>query len=524
MKDGIKGVKKVFFAVALSMVVLLTGNRLSTMQVTAGSSDILIDNSSFEKEIDSSKWHVPNEDIIVEDGKLVFLEDSTGSSRIITISAATKSAYHNELFRADYTLNLKKIPEGKRFIAAFSLASIESISGEEGNLEIIFQKDNGIKVSILAYDDNAKPITLVDNVNCGIREGKKFQLHVDVTTDSKLNIVVNNRTLYDANAPIEMNGRLGFLQTGECSVEISKVDIVYHRYERPENANISEDFENGTFNLNTLASKMIYSREYFPNGIHVEDYNGNKVLMFRNVNCGYFGTKYQYSNCEISFDVPYMVHEDVVNEDGTIRTMAHSAFVVGIGDDTINYETATHGYYSSTEGIVFTTTDVASLKKMTNPVSIKDKNYFDPDKQEGYSVKVSVVDAQITVYIKALEADKYDQIMQYKTGSSTPVGYIHIFANGQSNFGIDNFKITNLDKEANLLNVEYQESFLTGTEDWEYEPMEEVYMSIDDTEKEFNWALVPVYALGVGVIIVAICIMIAKMQKVRKKGEGVYED
>ncbi len=509
-------------AISFALAILIAGSRTCGIEVMAGASDIVIDKTSFEKEIDTSKWNIPNGDVNALDGKLIFTKESTEDTKLITMEAAKVCDYNDELFQAHYTLKFKSVAEGQKFVAGFSLADVESSVGEVESLEIAFTKENGLKVSVAVYDKNGEKSMLVDAKSCNLRENAVFKMSITATKDMGLRIVVNNQKLYDANAPIDLAGRMGFLQTGSCAAEISDVSIVCHEYDRPENANITEDFENGTINCNTLTSKMISNAKSYPNGIQVEEYGGSNVLMFRSVAMGYLGTKYPYSNFEISFDVPFMQHKTELSEDGQILALQHSAFVVGIGDDAPNYDKQ-HGYLSSAEGVVFGSTEVASLNKLTPAVKLADKNFFDEDKNEGYSVKISVIDAEVTVYLKALRASQYEKIMQYQLGNATPTGYVHFFANGQTNFAIDNLKIENKDQDANLLNLEYKESFLTGTEDWEYEPMEAVYLETEDAGKGFHIALIPAFTGIVSVIMVTVCFAVTRRKKSEKERGDLHE-
>ena len=154
---------------------------------------------------------------------------------------------------------------------------------------------------------------------------------------------------------------------------------------------------------------------------------------------------------------------------------------------------------------------------MAPAVKLADKNLFDEDKNEGYSVKISVIDAEVTVYVKALSASQYEKIMQYKLGNATPTGYIHFFANGQTNFAIDNLKIENKDQDAKVIDVEYKESLLTGTEDWKYEPKEAVYLETVNAGKDFDIALIPAFTGIASVIMVAVCFVVTRRKKTEKE-------
>ena len=498
---------------ALALVYVIVGSNLSTLHVSAGSSDIIVDNTSFAEELDTTKWNSPSGDVVAQSGKIIFSEDSTGDSRLITKLAATKSSQHEKLFSTDYSLILRKLPKGERFILGYSLAGIEAYYEESGNVELIFENKNGVKVSLLAYDENGEAISLAKSQSCGVSLGGTMKVSVNAKTDGTLVVKVNNKTIYQDTCPVDLAGRIGFLQTGACAVDITSVNIVSHKYDTPENTNIVEDFETGTMNANTLTSKMTSSSGYFPSGIQVEEYKGSNVLMFRNTNMGYFGTKYQYSNFELTFDVPYMLHKSILRENGTILAPNHSAFIVAIAGEAEDYDS--FGYDSAADALTFTSTKVSSMRGEKPSADFRDKQFYEQNTTDGYSVKIRVVDTMLSVFMKALDATEYQEILTYKIGDSTPLGYVHIWSNGLANFAIDNFAITNLDKNGQVIELDYKEGFVTGDEDWEYQAMETIY--VNDGGEEFNWFLITFGATIVGIVMVAISVVYVKIKKARKQ-------
>jgi hypothetical protein len=362
---------------------------------------------------------------------------------------------------------------------------------------------------------------LVDGKSAGVSIGQNFTINTEITSDMHLTIQLNGKKFYDDKAPIDLSGRAGFLTTGSCAVEISKVDFLSHIYDQPENVNVVEDFESGSININALSSMANNVMNYSPAGIRVEEYNGSHVLMFRNVKVGYLATKYQYSNFEISFDIPYMQHSNLMNDDGTIHTPYHSQFVLSYGDEIEEHNS--FGFEDSPDAITFGSTQIVRLSHNDTKASIGTKGYYDPDSTVGYSVKMTVIDGQTTVYVKAREAEKYDQVLSYKIGNATPLGYIHFWSNGQVNFGIDNLKITNLDKDANVKEVEYKDGLITDTEDWEYEPQEVVYYEAEE-EAGFNWQMIAGIEAGVGVLVAIVCVVIVTLKKRVKKEVKVNEE
>ena len=519
MKKRTKRFRRILGVITLAAVLTLTTGQIGTLKVSAGSNEIVIDNSSFNENLDSAKWNAPNNDILIKNGKIVFPEASTEETRLITKSAMAAYTFYEEIFRSDYTLTLKKLPEGKEFIVALGLANIESCSGEAGSVEIFFQNNNGIKVGIRAYDDSGEVTTLAESKSCGIAQGAPFKMSVKAAADMKLKVVVNNQTIYDKTSPVSLEGRIGFLQTGSCEAEISAADIYSRKYDQPENPNVSEDFESGSMNVNSLTSKMILSSGHYPSAIQVEDYNGSNVLMFRNAQVGYIGSLYKYSNFELTFDVPYIIFDDVLNEDGTVKEDGTTHFIVTFGGVSKDYDAME--YATSTEGIIFRADNIETVHGGHEAVSITDKFSYDPVKKEGYSVKVSVIDTEVAVLIKAPGAADYKQVMKFTTGKTTPLGYVDLWVSGPCNFAIDNFKIENKDKEARLINVEYKAGTVEGTEDWAYEPEKVEYLDNPEAEaeKEFNWVMVPVCAAIAGAVIIIVCVVIAKAKNTSKKKE-----
>lgn len=511
-----------------ALVLSVTSIQIGMPEVKAGSSDIVVDNSTFEKELSPAKWNAPNGDVTVEGGKIIFPESSTGETRLITREPAKVSEYYEELFDASFTLKINTLPAGEKFVVAFAVNNAESYYEEAGNVEIVFTNDGGIKAAVRTFNESGEETVLVNAQNCGVSLRKAFSINVNASKDMKLKVTVNGKTLYNEDSPNGLEGRMGFFQSGSCAAEISSVNIVSHEYSRPENTNVVEDFESGSLNKNALTSTMTRDLGFFPAGIFVEEYNGSNVLMFRNVSQGFFGTKYQYSNFEVSFDIPYVLRKDYTDEDGNIQSPAHGNLVLGIGDESDVY--SNYGYQQSGEAIVCSPDLITSFKTAGQKAELAGKGYYDPEKNEGYSVKVTVVDTQITVYVKALTAKTYDKVMEYKVGSSTPLGYVHIWSSGKSNFAIDNFKITNLDKEGQVLDLPYEASVIKPEEDWEYKPMEVVYLDEafpEDAEASFNWAMILVYAVIAGAVIIGVCIVIAtvkKHPKTKKKEVDVHEN
>lgn len=502
--------------IAFVLTTIVVGTAWCSTDVMAGSSDIVIDDASFAESLNSSIWSAPNSDITVSDAKILFSAENTADTRLITKNAIVKSSQHDELFQAEFTMKLQEIPQDKKFVVAFSLANMESLIGEEESIALVFKNAGGIlKAGVYTYDADGKETTLVDAKSVGASFGTSMVVKATATTDMKFTIVVNGKTLFAGQSPIDLAGRIGFLQDASCLAEISHVNIVSHKYETPENPNVTEDFEQETINVNAFDSYMNSSSNYFPSGLRIEEYKGENVLMFRNVGMGWFGTTYKYSNFECTFDVPYILFNNILREDGTVQQPASSGFIFSYGDLSDYYDA--FGYETAADAIIFENNEVRNFKDYSKRTVINNMGLYDRDNNIGYSVKIRVEDTQFTLHMKPLGTAQWQEILSYKIGNETPTGYIHIWSASAANFAIDNFTVTNLDKGANTIEVEYKGSAIEGAEDWEYEPMKAVYLEDAESEQDgFYWWMLPVLSASLGVVIVLVCLAIVKTRKAPK--------
>lgn len=457
-------------AILLSILTLSSGN--GTITAFAGAKDTVIGNASFSEEINTDIWNNPEGDVTVENGKLIFPKDGTEETRLITVAAAQVNERITELFQASLTMKLTELPEGETFAFAFGLQTVEAYHGNKGNVEVTFANDGGLKVAVIAYGDGGKAITVAEPTSCGSMNSN-ISIEATLMKDGKLSLKVAGKTLCnDVQIPVAGTGRLGFLQTGNCGAEVSKVQFAIRGYDAPENCNVEENFDNGFMNTAVFSSKTIWSSDWYPQSLSVQEYNGNNVLKFERTYLAYIGTKYQYSNFEMTFDVPYMYRKDVRDESGVLIEPATANLVLSFGGDSINH--SNYGYTQAAEAIVFhpssTISDLRSKHKG------KDDNHliFSPDYEsdKGFSVKLSVIDAVVTVGLKWLEEDNYTTVLTYARENGTPTGYIHLWTNVLGNLAVDNIKIVNKDAQPNVITVDAKHDNYDRVPDFDYEKVE----------------------------------------------------
>ena len=507
--------KKVWKGMPLLLAAVLIGCCVPSVHVLAGTSNVVIDQSSFEKELNNAVWSNPENDVIAKNGELVFPAESTKYTRLITQNTAEKSDASKNLVEVEMTQIISSMPTSGEFILAFGLDSIESLSGEAGQVEIAFTKAENMTVSIREFETAGEEVALVKNNTTNITEGKPAKVSVQIQNDQQITVNVNGSTVASAKASFLPEGSVGFFQTGSCEVTISGLRICSYRYDRPENADFLETFEGDAYNRNLLFSKA-GSSNYTPSTMSVEKYKDDDVMYYENSGPAQISTRYKYSNFEMTFDVPYLLRKDVENEDGKTTHAKSMWFGVSIGDDMIECGISDYAY--SADVIYFDQDSTVKSFAKNNEVVAQSEKYpfFAEDEERGFSVKVSVVDAHVTVGIKWLDENEFTTIGEYDTPDlQTPLGYLHIWACGPANMAIDNIKVTNLDKNPNLVEVGYETSKFEIPADYDYTPdLEMVYRPTTEKSNKFQW-----YYLLVGAGVVSVLAMAVTAGVLKIKGK-----
>ena len=420
---------------------------------TTISEPILADNN-----LNQSAWYFTDSNVVSKDGSLIIPADtSTANTKIIAKDVSVLDTAVEEMTAVNMEMSLTKLPKGQQFILGFGLSSIEANSKDIGNVEMVITNNGGLKFGIEAYTE-AGMETILNPTNCGISMNQKFTLEAIITSESILQVTVNGKKICDKKLPVSGEGRFGLLQTGECGANISSLSYSCYYYETPENVNISEDFEAGEFNVNTLYSRS-KSNGLVPSAIKIDDYNGSKVLKFQNTGFAYVSTQYKYSNFELSFDMPYFLREAIYDEYGSM--IGKPFFHIGISWGSEEYEPDDYTYTYDIDMISLGSEQVKSEVRNQWTASLSELNVTDTNTNNGYSVKLKVVDGHMTLQVKGLTSSEYITVAEtdYEIHRS---GYIYIWSPGNANCAIDNLKITNLDENSNLTEVEYVSSVITA--------------------------------------------------------------
>ena len=517
--------RKFLKSVSVLFAAILLAGSISVLPADAGSSSFVVDSSTFEKELDAGTWNNPDGDIVVKDGALVFPKESTDTTSLITKMNAKISEKHKNLIDADITMQLTELPKGEKFMIAFGLASVEALSGEAGNVEIEFENNGGLKAGAVAYDDAGDKVVLAKPVACG-SVGSDLNVDIAITTSGVLDVKVGGKQICKKELPVSGEGRFGFLQTGKCAAKVTKLNVVSYAYETPENPNVFEDFEDGYMDTNTL-THYVFNRNaaYNPSYCGVEEMDGNKVFRFRNAGDMYFGTLYEYSNFELTFDVIGMQRVDEVNEDGDVTAPKNAHVCVAFGGEAADY--TDYGYVQSTDLLIF---DSPSRLVSFNTNTVQDLaslgyDFTNVECDKDFSIQVKMVDSWVTVGFKWIDEKKFTEVMKYQPSTETPTGYVQIWtASNLANFSIDNFSIKNLDEDAKTIEVEPGQFVIEKPADFDYKPLEYVYRP---AEKDGGFNLYYIIAIVAGVCVLALVLTAvikkAVTNKKAKKATAVAE-
>ena len=514
------------YIIGFLVCILLFGNT-PVIPAEAGSSNLIVDSSSFAKELDTMLWNATDSRVSAENGKLVFSAESRKSTALITKTIAANTGYHNELVSVDVTMDLSNIPSGETFVAALGLGSIEAVMGEAGNVEIQFTNDGGVKMSAVVYDMDGKKTELVAARAVG--SSSKVKIKATISSEAVFVLSLNGSQVCNEKLPIAGEGRVGFLQTGSCAVTISDLKMVAHRYDRPENLDIYEDFEEESINVNELTARSVYvTGHYVPYGMEIKEVNGNRVMEFKNLSAGYLGSLHQYSNFELTFDVINLQRVSEIDEEGNVLVPKNESIAVSFGDEAEDY--TDWGYMTSPDAVVFDSASVVYSMNLGHKQDAKAKGYgyASVDCDRDYTICVSVIDGIVTVSMKWIDEENFTEILKYKVSDVTPLGYVHIWAAGvYTNFSIDNVSLINKDIDPNTIEVDFKSAVYEVPEDFKYEKIGYVYRDDANEGKEEGFSpyfMIPIVAVLCAVAFGTVCLVTKKKARKEEHTDAQVQD
>lgn len=482
-----------------------------SLPVSAGNITTVVTSTNEEGELNVADWYDPNDELEVKNGVLVIPNDSSSETRLITKTLAEKDEAYSSMVEVSGSFKFTSLPSSEYFSIGFGLDSIESYSEEPESAELVFKNSGGLSVAAVYYDENGDKKELTSFVNAG-SVSSVLSLSAVLYCNDELKLSINGREIVSAKLPGSCEGRIGFLQSGNCGAQISGLQVVFHNYDRPENFDYVETFEKGAYN-DELFTTAYYGSARTPAGMNVEDYGGSKVLMYRNTGRCYFGTKKQYSNFELTFDIPYISRETKKDDDGNIVLTPCDTFCISFGDVAEDFDG--WQFTTSTELVHFTLNTVWGYNHKPEKfrVPYSEMGFSDTNTNEGFSVKMRMVDGNFTLSLKKLGDTEFKEIASaYYENFRT--GYIKFWSTGNSNIAIDNVSLKNLDKNPNLKETKFT-SALIKVDDFKYEKIKPIFKNgvEGDTGLKFLWVYI---SAGVSVLILAAAFLIRIIRN--KKG------
>lgn len=497
-----------------------------TVPASAGSAITTLTKESFAEELSGGDWHNANSDVIVKDGKIVFPAESSTATKLVWKNVAKPTDIFEEVTQGDITLNFLKLPKNQKFYVCLGLKTVEADPAYPDTVQIEFENKNGINVKVVSYgqDGTAKTVATKNGVSA---LNSPIKIDLLMTTKGKLTVSANGAAICSKETvDFTGNGRLGFLQTGGCNVEITDLNVSNYDYQRPQNSEISEDFNDGDFNLNEFVSALTYA-SYHPAGIHIDEYKGQNALYFKNVRAGYFSTVNNYSNFEMEIDVLYYETANITDKDGNLVAVKSAPFRIGLGCSTNQFDL--NANFNAISSMAITVGGQKSTITVDDKeFGCKSHNFMAGENAErGFSLRIRMIDGLLRVYIKWLDEDKYTRVVEYdRSNLPTPTGCIMI-ASGKgdrvsTSAIFDNIKIKNYDENPNTITPEHVTNKFRAPYDDEYVQQEIVYKDLNgETDKGFNLYLIlaGVAALSILAVGVTSLIVFIKKKKAAKKVE-----
>lgn len=483
--------KKIFVSVLLAL--LIATSALCAIPVSAGKSEVaVVPPSSLEGGIDGGTW-VTSGNVKGENDSIVFDGDSSTSAKVTSMTKINDYTEYgiDTIFTAEFTVNIASISQetNNRLAFAFGLSRVSAALGSDGVAEVYFIQDTvGLKMGVSRYfqdtaDQSIKQVKIVEaQAVSGLAAELNFTVSVELSAAGVLTVtgqaegsdsavtVCDAKT--DGNSGYSMEGFVCFGQVGRSNASISDVTVTSYDYVNMETPlEVEENFDNGHYNMNAWFSRSD-AGSTVSGGISID----GTALRFRNAANAIFGTRYSYSNFELTFDLLDVQRANEYDENDNLIYPKTEWFGVSLGSTTYNgtFDSAVRG------DVMFSFEPTGRYVRYHNyedrvistewKEEYKDKNFWD-EANEGkvYNFKISMIDGVFSVYFKEQgDADFPATAFYEEDRGYTPSGYVKLIAYEPAGYLFDNIKIVNKDAEPIPVEITYTENSMSGTEDVEY--------------------------------------------------------
>ena len=505
------------FPVALTAVVLFGLAYSSVMlshpsvQVSAGAtkSYVVSESSVVDGHINSGDLQVSG-DVSAKNNTLIFgPEKSTSKVLGKTKIQNHKAAGLADLFHGSMTVQLNSLVDKGTFSICFGMPSISSDISGKGALEVRLEKKvSTVFLSVIEhYGEDIEMSFLTDQEMTSLKNGEATSFAFDATTEGEFTLTVGGSVLLNKTQLNEgAEGYFGLISQGENQIQVSAMSLYGYTYNVPTNVDYVEQFDhNGTYNGNFLVTQA-KTGALSPSYLAVD--KDSETLRFSNTGEASLTTRFNYSNFELSFDVPFLSRVAKQDENGNFTQLISNWFAIAWG---LNDFEATPGATESLcpwilfEGLpvdtsvahwdhsVHYTNPRLILYQKTTPLKIwpmdnidgTNFNVWNPSLGDaGFSIKLTMVDGTIDLYGKFDSSTDYFHLFTYDLGEST-IGYLRLFTwsdggvsdagmkyTSLANFSIDNFSVKNKDNESIrsvLPDLSFTPNGIEGAKDYDYQ-------------------------------------------------------
>lgn len=511
--------KGIAFLACLGIVLGGFAGVMPAITAKAGmSTQQVVTEDMYKDELSNQKWYKTG-DISQQDGKIVFEKDKTNAeSKLVSVILANdlREMGIDTCISGTITVKVNEALTGEFYIG-FGLE--RPYSAVNSASAICLYDENGT-IGVKVENFKGESIGTVYTAETTYAYSEELVIDFDIFSAGSMYLSVNSTTLlnHDNEKTVYANGYFGFGQSASSSVEIYNAEVRAATYDTPTNTNFTETFSDG-FNAAVLYSEGGNGGYFAPENVVCED----GVLKFNNVTAtGYISTRYEYSNFTMTYDVPHIQRAAVMDAQGNVITPATNWMGVSIGCPAIKTNSSVAvaqslffymmPVYSGGNAISYTCVLLNNYSIVKTASVSGEKNFFalenglDGDGNERcVNLKVQMLDGVLQVFVKysGEPENRYGKVFEYNLGY-TPMGFVQIWgygddfnyvqnnmANGKdsycANFWIDNLSIENTDKNAKLVEVNFQSSKFPAQDDFlyvdEWDNRAETLFTADPPEK-----------------------------------------
>lgn len=462
---------------------------VATQSVFAGLSRVqLVENSMFAG--GSGNFYIAGSGVQVSGSAIEFTGESDAAARVVARKGVSdlKALGVEENFSAEIILTVTSLPADTRFGLVFGLPFAGAAAAAKNSAFVYFTLQSGeLSLGICKYGADGEEQAILEPKPVGV--SGQMQLNVAVDADGGITIGLNGAPFFEgADAACPTSGYLGFAQMGSgTAARVTGFVVTAYENLTPENVTLLETFDDNTFNANVWYS---YSENTYDEVCYVRPENG--ALSFRNVASSFFSSMYSYSNLELSFDITDIQREPVY-DGNTLVTPASSKIGVALGGSSPKSAATSEGLVvefvpaggSSVKAAASTQLVIKRSGTIVETVTLpKERNIFGTENDKTVNVRVTMLDARLTVQLKYADETAYETVLSFENDSVTPSGVVQIMGYGtlksqianmepeqvqKGNFTVDNVSVANLDTDGKHITVGYKSNFYVIPADYVYE-------------------------------------------------------